>query len=59
MKKIITPRENRLRKENAKRMKSTVASWYSSYSEKSLFIRTGSINGETVQITTIDYPLND
>jgi hypothetical protein len=59
MKKVITPRENRLRKENAQRMKSTVASWYSSYSEKSLFIRTGSINGQTVQVTTIDYPLND
>ena len=59
MKKVITPKENRLRKENAKKMKSTVACWYSSYSEKSLFIRTGSINGETVQITTIDYPLND
>lgn len=57
--KKITPRENRIRRINAKRMQSTVAGWYSSYSEIALSIRTGSINGETVQITTINYPLND
>jgi hypothetical protein len=59
MKKVITPRENRMRRINAKKMQSTVASWYSSWSQKSLFIRTGTINGNTVQISTIDYPLND